>query len=88
VIAVTVLFPFGDDPDGLEELFAGAEPFDVGTAPGTIVPHVTVGKGVPEDDERQIQAALPIRARAESVAWLEEQAEGRWGERRRFALGG
>ncbi len=121
---VTVLFPFGEDPDGLEELFAEVEPFDFalvrtawfdppvlylapepakpfialietvyarypdfGGTHGAIVPHVTVGKAVPEDDERQIQAALPIRARAESVTWLEERADGRWAERRRFALG-
>ena len=124
----TLLFPFGDEEDGLEELFASAEPFDytlIGTAVfpdstlylvpepaepflrliqmlvaryphyppyggthGTIVPHVTVGESVPEDERRRVAAALPIGYRAESVAWLEEQADGRWAERRRFALGG
>ena len=53
----------------------------------TIVPHVTVGEGVPEGDARRIRAALPIHARAGSVAWLEETEDGRWRERRRFALG-
>ena len=125
---VTLLFPFGDEPDGLEELFAAAAPFDFtlvrtgwfpepptlylapepaepfvglietlmarypnyppyGGAHGTIVPHVTVGQAVPEDAERQVEAALPIHSRAASVAWLEEQPGGRWGERQRFALG-
>lgn len=126
---VTLLFPFGDDPDGLEELFGAAAPFDFalvrtawfqdpptlylapeptqpfvelistlvarypdyppyGGSHGTIVPHVTVGRDVPEDAEREIQAALPIRARAESVTWLEERPDGRWGERRLYTLGG
>jgi 2'-5' RNA ligase len=126
---VTLLFPFGDDPVGLEELFAAVAAFDFtlvrtawfpeppmlylapeptepfvklvkaliarypdfppyGGAHGTIVPHVTVGHGVPEDDEKQVAATLPIPSRAESVAWLEERADGRWGERRSFSLGG
>ena len=53
----------------------------------TIVPHVTVGQDVPDDDERRIGAALPIRCRAEAVTWLEEGPDGRWAERRRFTLG-
>ena len=125
---VTLLFPFGDGGDGLEEMFAATEPFDFSLvaaawfqdpptfylvpepaapfvtlvetliarypdfppysgAHGTIVPHVTVGHAVPEDDVRKVEAALPIRAHAETVTWLEERADGRWGERRRFALG-
>jgi hypothetical protein len=51
------------------------------------VPHLTVGEAVPEDDVREVEGALPIRARAESVTWLEERPDGRWDERRRFALG-
>ncbi len=125
---VTLLFPFGDEADGLQELFAGAAPFDFklvgaasfsdstlylvpepaepfvalvealiarypdfppyGGAHGAIMPHVTVGKAVPEDDERHVHAALPIAARAEAVTWLEEQPGARWGERRSFVLGG
>jgi len=125
---VTLVFPFGDDEAGLEELFAAVRPFDfelVGTASfpdstlylepepagpfvrlvetlaarypdhppyggthETIVPHVTVGQNVPDEEERRIGAALPIRCRAEAVTWLEEGRNGRWAERRRFTLGG
>ena len=125
---VTLVFPFGDDEAGLEELFAAAPPFDfelVGTASfpdstlylepepaepfvrlvealaarypdhppyggthETIVPHVTVGQSVPEDEARRIGAELPVHCRAEGVSWLEEGPDGRWRERRRFALGG
>ena len=126
---VTLLFPFGDEDGGLEEIFAATEPFDFtlvaaawfrdpptfylvpepaapfvalvetlmarypefppySGAHGTIVPHVTVGHAVPEDDVRTVEAALPIGARAEEVTWLEERADGRWGERRRFRLSG
>ncbi len=126
---VTLLFPFGDDADGLEELFAAAAPFDFSLARtarfaeqpilflapepaeafvrliealvarypefppyggeyDAIVPHLTVGYEVPEDVEESLRPSLPIRARAESVTWLEEGPDGRWRERRRFALGG
>ncbi len=126
---VTLLFPFGDDEDGLEDVFAATAPFDftlAGTAwflnpptyylvpepaapfvaliktlmarypefppysgaHGTIVPHVTVGHAVPDDDVSKVDAALPIGARAEEVTWLEEGADGRWAERRRFRLAG
>ena len=57
-------------------------------AHGTIVPHVTVGHAVPVDDVLEVEAALPIAARADTVTWLEERADGRWGERRRFTLSG
>jgi hypothetical protein len=47
----------------------------------TVVPHVTVS-------ERPIECAieLPIRARADAVTLIEEQADGRWLSRRQFAL--
>jgi len=126
---VTLLFPFGDDPDGLEELFAAAAPFDFSLARtarfaeqpilylapepaeafvaliealiarypefppfrgeyNAIVPHLTIGYEVPEDVEESLQPTLPVRARADTVTWLEEGPDGRWRERRRFALGG
>ena len=124
---VTLLFPFGDDEGGLEELFAATAPFDFtltatasfsdatlylephpaepfvtliealiarfpefpryGGTHETIVPHVTVGRHVPDDEERRIAAELPLHCRADSVTWLEEQPDGRWRVRRRFALG-
>jgi 2'-5' RNA ligase len=126
---ITLLFPFGDDPEGLEELFAAAAAFDFELArterfveqpilylapdPAepfvrliealiarypefppfrgeytAIVPHLTIGYDVPEDVEERLKPSLPIRARAETVTWLAEQPDGRWRERRRFALGG
>ncbi|HVN61558.1 MAG TPA: 2'-5' RNA ligase family protein [Gaiellaceae bacterium] len=126
---ITLLFPFGDDPEGLEELFAAAAPFDFELArterfaeqpilylapepaepfvqliealiaryPGfppfrgeyaAIVPHLTIGYDVPGEIEDSLRPSLPIRTRAETVTWLEEQAGGHWRERRRFALGG
>jgi len=125
---ITLLFPFGDDPEGLEELFAAAAPFDFELAhterfaeppilylapePAepflrliealiarypefppfrgeytAIVPHLTIGYDVPEEAAESLRLSLPVRARAETVTWLEEQG-GRWRERRRFALGG
>ena len=42
---------------------------------------------VPEEVEESLRRSLPIRARAETVTWLEEGRDGRWAERRRFALG-
>ena len=47
----------------------------------TVVPHLTVS-------DRPIECAveLPIRARADAVTLIEEQADGRWLSRRRFAL--
>jgi len=126
---VTLLFPFGDDPAGLEELFAGVAPFDFslshtarfvedsvlylapepaeafvritealvsrypefphfGGQYEAVIPHLTVGYDVPKDVEESLRPSLPLRARAETVTWLEEHPDGRWRERRRFALGG
>jgi 2'-5' RNA ligase len=126
---VTILFPFGDRDDGLEELFARFEPFDfdlvrverwpavLWLAPepaerfveltralverypeyqaydglyDTVIPHLTVAhraQAPPEVDE-ELRRVLPIHARATQVMQIEEYAEDRWRERRRFALGG
>jgi hypothetical protein len=48
----------------------------------TVVPHLTIS-------ERPLECAieLPIAARADTVTLIEEQADGRWLSRRRFALG-
>ncbi len=125
---ITLLFPFGDDPEGLEELLAAAAPFDFALARterfaeqpilylapepaeafvrliealiarypefppfrgeyAAIVPHLTIGYDVPKDVEESLRPGLPIRARAETVTWLEERPDGRWYERGRFRLG-
>lgn len=47
-----------------------------------IVPHLTLSEA-PLD----CQLDLPIAARADAVTLIEEQADGRWRSRRRFALG-
>jgi 2'-5' RNA ligase len=125
---VTILFPFGDREDGLEELFARFEPFDFTLArverwptvlwlapePAerfveltqalverypeyqpyegeheTVIPHLSVAhrtQAPPEVDE-ELRRVLPIPARATHVLQIEEYAEDRWRERRRFRLG-
>jgi hypothetical protein len=48
----------------------------------TVVPHLTVS-----EEPIECAIALPIAARADAVTLIEEQADGRWLSRRRFALG-
>jgi 2'-5' RNA ligase superfamily len=48
----------------------------------TVVPHLTISEQPLDCD-----VALPIAARADAVTLIEEQADGRWVTRRRFALG-
>lgn len=48
----------------------------------SVVPHLTISER-PIDCELE----LPIRARADAVTLIEEQTDGRWLIRRRFALG-
>jgi hypothetical protein len=48
----------------------------------TIVPHLTISERPLDCD-----VELPIRARADMVTLIEEQADGSWLSRRRFALG-
>jgi 2'-5' RNA ligase len=126
---VTILFPFGDREDGLEELFAEFEPFDFALtrverwptvlwlAPEpaekfveltravvtrypeyppyegvheTVVPHLSVAhrtQAPPAVDE-ELRRQLPIAARATHVMQIEEYADDRWRERRRYELGG
>jgi 2'-5' RNA ligase superfamily len=47
----------------------------------TIVPHLTIS-----DHPLECELDLPIAARADAVTLIEEQADGRWLSRRRFAL--
>jgi len=47
----------------------------------TVVPHLTVS-----DHPLRCELELPIRARAAAVTLIEERADGRWTERRRFPL--
>jgi 2'-5' RNA ligase len=125
---VTLLFPFGDRDDGLEELFARFEPFDFALtrverwptvlwlAPEpaerfveltdaiakrypehppyegiheTVIPHLSVAHRTqaPTDVDEGLRHTLPIEARATHVVQLEEYADDRWRERRRFRLG-
>jgi 2'-5' RNA ligase superfamily len=55
-----------------------------------IVPHVTIGGRLSEEQQEKIKRAvgphLPIRARADRVALFERGAGGRWSDRYRFRL--
>jgi hypothetical protein len=125
---VTVLFPFGDREDGLQELFARFEPFDftlarverwptvLWLAPepaerfveltravaerypehppyegehDTVIPHLSVAHRTqaPTTVDDELRRHLPIAARATHVVQLEEYADDRWRERRRYTLG-
>ena len=48
-----------------------------------VIPHVTVSDGGRLD----VELELPIAAHAHEVTLIEEAENGRWAERRRFALG-
>jgi hypothetical protein len=48
----------------------------------TIVPHLTIS-----EQPLACELELPIAARADAVTLIEEQVDGRWLSRRRFALG-
>jgi 2'-5' RNA ligase len=47
----------------------------------TVIPHLTVA-----ETRLDLQLDLPIRARADDVTLIEEQADGRWTTRKRFPL--
>jgi hypothetical protein len=47
-----------------------------------VIPHLTIS-----DEPVEVIVDLPIVARADAVTLIEEQTDGRWLSRRRFALG-
>jgi 2'-5' RNA ligase len=55
-----------------------------------IVPHVTIGSGLTEEEQeaikRDVAPRLPIRTRADRVVLCERGGDGRWRERQMFAL--
>jgi 2'-5' RNA ligase len=56
-----------------------------------VIPHLTVaegGVGLQDQIEAALSGHLPIRARADDVAFLFEDDEGRWHEAHRFPLAG
>jgi len=56
-----------------------------------VIPHLTVaegGVGLQDQVEAALSGHLPIRARADDVAFLFEDDEGRWHEAHRFPLAG
>ncbi len=56
-----------------------------------VVPHLTIGHGVPIEDLRQAESAiaprLPLRARVDVVSLLVQAPSGHWSVGHRFALG-
>jgi len=48
-----------------------------------VIPHLTVS----DSGRLDVELELPIAARAREVTLIEEADDGRWAERRRFALG-
>ena len=48
-----------------------------------VIPHVTVS----DSGRLDVELELPIAAHAHEVTLIEEAENGRWAERRRFALG-
>jgi hypothetical protein len=56
-----------------------------------VIPHLTVAEGGVELQDRveaTLSGHLPIRARADDVAFLFEDDEGRWHEAHRFPFAG
>jgi 2'-5' RNA ligase len=81
--------PFRALTASIVALFPDYQPYEGVHA--DVIPHLTVAEGGVELQDR-VEAAvsghLPIRARADDIALLVENDEGRWHEAHRFPLSG
>ena len=81
--------PFKALTDLIAERFPDYPPYE--GAHDVVIPHLTVAEGGVELQDR-VEAALsghlPIRARADDVAFLFEDDEGLWHEAHRFPFAG
>jgi 2'-5' RNA ligase len=77
--------PFRRMIEALMRQFPDQPPY--GGAFAEIVPHLTVAQSGLEDAAEIVQAQLPLRARAERAALLEQAQPDRWREIASFELG-